>query len=238
MTDAGTEVESGMAPKPKRRKSRLGRWLMWIGIVVGVLAIVVGIAIAILLHRAEPMMRASLIDTLQKRFHAKVELDDLRVSILDGFWVEGRGLRIWLPPDVQNAVTTGSDADVSWRSQPWIVVGKMKFHASWRILPGKPIVISVIHVEDVRVLLPPKEDRPHMSMPGNNAGAAKPEDTQTAPSSAQQPSQNSSKSKFFKMPPIEVGKIECQAAELVIERKQDSTKPPSFRWTFSCGRSR
>ena len=57
------------------------------------LAVAVGTAIAILLHRAEPMMRASLIDTLQKRFHAKVELDDLHVSILDGFWVEGRGLR-------------------------------------------------------------------------------------------------------------------------------------------------
>ena len=234
MTDSGTETgdNSVIPAKPARRRSRLRRWLMWIGIVVGVLAVAVGTAIAILLHRAEPMMRASLIDTLQKRFHAKVELDDLRVSILDGFWVEGRGLRIWLPPDVQNAVTTGSDADTSWRSQPWIIVGKMKFHASWRILPGKPIVVSVIHVEDVRVLLPPKEDRPHMSMPGNNAGAAKPENTQTAPSSAQQASQNSPKNKLFKMPPIEVGKIECQAAELVIERKQDSTKPPKLPLDF------
>ena len=34
------------------------------------------------------------------------------------------------------------------------------------------------------------------------------------------------------MPPIEVGKIECQAAELVIERKQDSTKPPKLPLDF------
>jgi hypothetical protein len=232
MTDAGTE--SGSDPvvpaKRVRRKSRLARWLMWIGIVVGVLAVAAGTTIAILLHRAEPIMRASLIDTLQKRFHAKVELDDLRVSVLDGFWVEGRGLRIWLPPDVQNAITTGSDADISWRSQPWIIVGKLKFHASWRILPGKPIVISVIHVEDARVLLPPKEDRPHMSMPGNNS--RQPEANPATDSSAQQPSQNSSNSKFFKLPPIEIGKIECQTAELVIERKQAPAKPPKVPLDF------
>jgi len=231
MTEAGAESANGSATPamPARRRSRLRRWLMWIGFVVGVLAVAAGTTIAILLHRAEPMMRASLVDTLQKRFHAKVELDDLHVSILDGFWVEGRGLRIWLPPDIQDAVTTGSDADVSWRSQPWIIVGKMKFHASWRILPGKPIVVSVIHIEDVRVQLPPKEDRPHLSMPGNKPGVAKPEDTPAAQASVQQPSP---KPKFFKMPPIEVGKIECQAAELVIERKQDSTKPPKLPLDF------
>lgn len=230
MTDSGTETggSSAMPAKPARRKSRLRRWLMWIGIVAGVLAVAVGTTIAILLHRAEPMMRASLIDTLQKRFHAKVELDDLRVSILDGFWVESRGLRIWLPPEVQNETTTEDNAH--WRTEPWIIVGKMKFHASWRILPGKPIVISVIHVEDVRVLLPPKADRPHLSMPGNNP--SQPQANQTTESSAQQPSQSSSQSKFFKMPPIEVGKIECQSAELVIERKQDPAKPPKVPLNF------
>ena len=60
-----------------------------------------GITIAILLHRAEPMLRASLIDTLQKRFHSRVELDDLHVSIMDGFQAEGSGLRIWLPQEAQ-----------------------------------------------------------------------------------------------------------------------------------------
>ena len=232
MTDAGAEPEAGsvMPAKPARRRSRLRRWLMWIGIVVGVLAVTVGTTIAILLRRAEPIMRASLIDTLQKRFHAKVELDDLRVSVFDGFWVEGNGLRIWLPPDIQNAVTTGSNMDISWRSQPWIVVGKLKFHASWRILPGKPIVVSVIHVEDARVLLPPKADRPHLSMPGNNSSP--PPSDQATDNSAAQPSQNSGKTKFFKMPPVEIGRIECQSAELLIERKQDPAKPPKVPLDF------
>jgi AsmA-like C-terminal region len=234
--------------KPSARRSRLARWLIWIGIVLAVVVAAVGTTVAILLHRAEPMMRASLIDTLQKRFHSRVELDDLRVSILDGFWVESRGLRIWLPPQQQDtdsgttqpAGTAQPDdtAQSSWRTKPWIIVGKMKFHASWRILPGKPIVVSVIHIEDVRVLLPPKEDRPHMSMPGGNSSESKPTDGQTAQTDqtaqdASQPqSQGGSKPSIFKLPPIEVGKIECQTAELMIERKQEVGKPPKVPLDF------
>jgi len=235
----GNETEQRPPPRRKKRPgqmSLLAKWLMWTGIVLAVLAAAVGTTIAILLHRAEPMMRASLIDTLQKRFHSKVELDDLRVSVLDGFWVEGSGLRIWLPPEVGGeapADATNSqaqsgqapDSQSDWRTQPWIIVGKMKFHASWRILPGKPIVISVIHVEDVRVLLPPKEDRPQLNMPGANSGGSD-STGETAQSASQQQEQGQSKSSFFKLPPIQVGKIECQAAELVIERRQEAGKPP------------
>jgi hypothetical protein len=255
-----TEVEAGSGgatdepvtpvrgEKPPARRSRLAKWLIWTGIALAVLVAAVGTTVAILLHRAEPMMRASLIDTLQKRFHSRVELDDLRVSILDGFWVESRGLRIWLPPEQQDtdsgttqpAVTTqpGNTAQSSWRTEPWIIVGKMKFHASWRILPGKPIVVSVIHVEDVRILLPPKEDRPHMSMPGGNSGESKPAESQkaqpdqTAQSASQSQTPGASKPSFFKLPPIEVGKIECQTAELVIERKQEAGKPPKVPLDF------
>jgi AsmA-like C-terminal region len=236
--EAGTGGAAGNPAGPAQRKkhpSRLGRWLMWIGVVLGVLAIMVGIAVAILLHRAEPMIRASLIDTLQKRFHSRVELDGLRVSILDGFWVEGSGLRIWLPPEEESGTEQSNEAtntQASWRTEPWIIVGKMRFHASWRILPGKPIVVSVIHVEDVRVLLPPKEDRPHLSMPENKPGQSKPEESQATQPPSQPQTQGSSKASFFKLPPILVGKIECQTAELVIERKQETGKPPKIPLDF------
>jgi hypothetical protein len=236
MTDIGAETgdRPGKLPQ-RRRRSRLARWLIWIGIIVGVLAVAVGITIAILLHRAEPILRASLIDTLQKRFHSRVELDALKVSVLDGFWVEGQGLRIWLPPEAQTELGDGDSAHEQWRSEPWIIVGKMKFHASWRILPGKPIVISVIHVEDARVLLPPKEDRPHMSMPGNKsqtANSVSSDQTKQSDTSPQNSPQDSSKPRLFKMPPIEVGRIECQTAELIIERKQDPVKPPKVPLDF------
>ena len=243
---------------------RLSRWLLWIGGIAFIVLLIVGAVVGILLHRAQPMIRASLIDTLQKRFHAKVELDDLHVSIVNGFRVEGSGLRIWLPPEnqalppanssgnaiavapakpsaagnqagqakkeanippatTQNAQDSGrglSLQDQRWRTEPWIVVGKMHFHASWRILPGKPIVISVIYVEGVRVLLPPKEDRPHLSMSdGSGTGAgAQPSTQQADDSDSESSSSSKSGSNLFKMPQIKVRRVECQDALLEIER--------------------
>jgi hypothetical protein len=240
---AGGGDATGQSAQPKKRparRSRLAKWLIWIGAVLAVLAVAAGTTVAILLHRAEPMMRASLIDTLQKRFHSRVELDDLKVSILDGFSVESRGLRIWLPTEEDSGTaqatdspataTQASDPQSVWRTEPWIIVGKMRFHVSWRILPGKPIVVSVIHVEDVRVLLPPKDDRPHLSMPGGNSGQSSPTEDQTAQSTPQ--TQEQSKPSLFKLPPIQVGKIECETAELVIERKQETGKPPKVPLDF------
>jgi hypothetical protein len=250
MKDAGVEAGDGMPVQPVRRRSRLGRWLMWIGVAVAVIAAAAGIGVYILMQRAEPMLRAALIDTLQKRFHSRVELDNLHVVILDGFSVEGQGLRIWLPSNADVDADVGADvnADVpsaqpknvsaaspqaEWRTQPWIVVGKIRFHASWRILPGKPITISVIHVENVRVLLPPKEDRPHMGTPGAGSGENSAGDEAAQ---AQTQPQNSSQPKLFKLPPIEIGKIECQAAELVIERKQEPGKPAKVPLDFQLRR--
>ena len=274
MDEAASGPGTGSPIRKKRKLSRLSKWLLWISGVVLAVLLAVGVTIAILLRRAEPMLRASLIDTLQKRFHSKVELDDLHVSIVDGFRVEGSGLRIWLPPDAVADLSKSADVgpasptiekpsaagkhaadktaasgqsqendnaikdQASWKTEPWIIVGKMHFHASWRILPGKPIVVSVIYVEGVRVLLPPKADRPHLSLsgkPDSTSADAQPPDQQQSDSSAAgtpEPSQADTKSSFFKMPHIEVRRIECQDALLVIERTQQPGKPPKIPLDF------
>ena len=267
------EASGGQGTQPpvrtKRKLSTLSRWLLWTGAVVLVLVVAAGITVAILLHRAEPMLRASIIDTLQKRFHSHVELDSLHVSIMDGFQAEGTGLRIWLPREAldnlsedstagpakpsaagrrvgQNEAKPG-DVDTSlpdqalivsdWKSQPWIVVSKMHFHASWRIMPGEPIIVSVIHVEGVRVLLPPKADRPHVSLSGGSSASAETSteaqnDATQAPEQQASSANSGSGSKFFKMPQIEVRRIECQDALLVIERTQQAGKPPKIPLDF------
>jgi hypothetical protein len=189
-------------------------------------------AVAILLHRAEPLLRASLIDTIQKRFHSRAELDNLRVSILDGFWVEGRGLRIWLPAEAL-AQTDAPAEQTPWRTEPWIIVDNFRFHSSWRILPGRPIVISVVHVEGVRVLLPPKGDRPHLNP--THAGTEEKRDDATTDAGAQQQvaaQSQSTGSSLFTMPRVEVRRIECQNAQLVIERNQEPGKPPKTPLNF------
>src|SRR5271155_2039679 len=85
MGEADLGPGTGSPVRTKRRMSRLSRWLLWIGAVVLLALLAAGTTISILLHRAEPMLRASLIDTLQKRFHSRVDLDSLHVSIVDGF---------------------------------------------------------------------------------------------------------------------------------------------------------
>jgi len=225
--------ESGKPPN-RRRLSRLSKWLLWIGAVLLFVVLAVGGASVYLFNRAEPMLRASLIDTLQKRFQAHVELDTMHLSVVDRFRIEAGGLRIWLPEAVQaqsaavvNDPTGKSDASRAAQAQrhtePWIVVGKMWFHTSWRILPGKPIVVSVIHVEDVRVILPPKAERPHVSLSGEQP------DEQNQPASASgqsaaQPQGQGSGSSLFKIPEILVKRIECKNAVLLIERKQEAGK--------------
>jgi hypothetical protein len=229
--------------------------------------LIVGGVIVYFLHRAEPMLRAALIDNLEKRFQARVELDDMHVSMVDGFQVECRGLRIWLPPNVTGEAVSvprkPSPADgnrsikrpttpastlvatdepvtpelnavlTSWRTEPWIVVGKMRFHASWRIRPGEPIDISVIHVEGVQVFLPPKEDRPHISM---SADGSQPADSAASSrGGAQPPAPSTSRNapSLFQMPRVVIHRIECNDALLVIERNQEPGKklkmPLDFR---------
>jgi hypothetical protein len=201
-------------PVPPRKRRRFPRWLLWTGGVLLVVLAAMGITADVLLHRAAPMMRASLVDTLQKRLHSKVELDNLTVSVLDGFWVEGRGLRIWLPrPASPDAATTEP-----WLTQPWISVDKLKFHASWRILPGKPIEVSVIHIEGVRIQLPPKEDRPKLNKASPDQAAA-----QTQPET---------QSSLFKMPRIEIHRVECEEAQLILEHRQDPGKPAKMPLDF------
>ena len=234
MSDAEAGAGNGTTVKPARRRSRLKRWLLWGSFVAVAIAAGIGVAIYILLQRAEPMLRASLIDTLQKRFHGKVELDELHVAILHGLSVEGNGLRIWLPEDTQAALEASGAAGSSARD-PWIVVGKMRFHVGERITPGKPIVISVIHVEDVRVLLPPKADRPKLNGSDQNSDSARSkgrERTKTRTAGAQSTSQGGSGSSLFKLPSIQIRRIECQSAELSIERKQEAGKPPKLPLVF------
>ncbi len=250
--------------KPGRRK----RWLLWIGIVLVLILLVVGGIVAVLLHRAEPILRAALVDNLESRFHARVELDEMHLSIVDGFQVECGGLRIWLPKELTGApisaapkpspadanrssqlpaLTPGKKLETetpvtpemnaalnSWRTSPWIVVSKMRFHASWRIRPGEPIVISVIHVNGVQVLLPPKEDRPHLSLGSSNpppeqAGASADATVAAQPAAATPPG----KSGFLQMiPKIVIKRVECDDALLVIERNQDPTKKAKLPLEF------
>jgi hypothetical protein len=110
---------------------RRHRVLFWVGI--GVLVIAVGAAATfeILLSRAEPILRARLIQSLSARFHSRVEMGAFDVSLLRGFEVSGKDLAIY--PDNSDSTT------------PTFSVRRFAFRTGYRSLVRSPMHIS--HVE-------------------------------------------------------------------------------------------
>ena len=68
---------------------RRNRWLKWVGggLVVALAALAAVVAVG--LHRAEPFLRARIVEELGERFHARVELDSFHMSLTKGLWAEG-----------------------------------------------------------------------------------------------------------------------------------------------------
>ena len=78
-----------------RRHRRL-KWLAG-GTVAGIVAL--GVAVAVLMHRAEPILREVIVEKLQEHFDARVELASFHISLVNGLWAEGKGLKIWPPSE-------------------------------------------------------------------------------------------------------------------------------------------
>lgn len=132
------------------------RWLIWVlGMSAAGLAVFIG-GIMLLAHRAEPLMRAQIIQALEDHFHAHVELGRFHLALRDGLWAEGRDLQIWQPVDRtgQNAFASGSEPPATGR--PVIQLDEFRFHAPLRYVPGAPIRISVVQLGGLRVDVPPR----------------------------------------------------------------------------------
>lgn len=150
--ESETWRESGLA-KTQRSFWRSHRWLVWTG--GGVLTALIALVAVVLvtLHHIEPFLRARIVSELEEHFHARVQLDSFHISLVDGLWAEGKGLRIWPPHQSQAA---GSKSE-----KPIIQLSEFRFHAPLRFRPGKPIRISVVQLRGLKVDLPPKEHLGH-----------------------------------------------------------------------------
>lgn len=125
---------------------RRHRRLMWVGGALLFLLAAAAIAVTMALHRAEPFLRARIVDALEQHFHARVELDAFHVSLMDGLWAEGKGLRIW----------PAAGASLASSGAPLIRLAEFRFHAPLRYEPGKPFYISRLELEGLDVDVPPK----------------------------------------------------------------------------------
>jgi hypothetical protein len=129
----------------------------WIAMPVLVLAAVLFVAVEILLHRAEPILRERVMQTLSARFKSRVDLRTLHVSVLHGFEVSGEDLALY-PYNLETKTPTFS-------------IKSFSFHTSYGYLLRTPMTIGHVSVSGLRINLPPKSQR--KQLPGviepNNA---------------------------------------------------------------------
>ncbi len=80
---------------------------MWLGGgLLAALAVLTGI-VMMMAHRVEPMLRAYIVQGLEDHFHARVELESFHITLRNGLWAEGKGLRIWPPAEVAGVAVPG-----------------------------------------------------------------------------------------------------------------------------------
>jgi len=74
------------------------------------LLVCLGVSAVYVSRNLQPLLRRSVIDALEARFHSPVELDSLDISLLDGVQVRGQGLRILrrAGPNEANAAGSGT----------------------------------------------------------------------------------------------------------------------------------
>jgi hypothetical protein len=133
-----------------RRGSHRWRWIA--GILV-VLLVVVVICVRIALRRAEPILRARVIETLSTRFKSRVELGGLHVSVTSGLYVSGEGLKIFGAAD-PNPHEDGL--------QPLLEIKEFRFRTLLRDLFREPMHVETVYVKGLILNIPPAEDRQQM----------------------------------------------------------------------------
>ncbi len=105
------------------------------------------IAAAVVLRRAEPILKARIIETLGARFNGRVELDGVHVSLLSGLAVSGDRLRLYPPEEV---VAAGA-------SEPLIALAHFSFHAGLLGLFVEPTHVRLVQIDGLEIHIPPRE---------------------------------------------------------------------------------
>jgi len=189
---------------------RRHRWLMWV--CSGLLAAFAALtgALLVLAHRAEPLLRARILEGLENHFHARVELDSFHLTLRGGLWAEGKGLRIWPPVEIESVNVWGVSAPAS--EVPLIRLAEFRFHAPLRYEPGQPIRLSAVQLKGLEIDVPPRS-RFERGAEGAKATAG----------------QNANKANIYTgLLHFQVESLECQGAHLTIETSKPGKLPLEF----------
>jgi hypothetical protein len=135
-------------------KTRRPRWVhitAWIGFAVFLLFATAFIFFAIYFHRAEPVLKQRVTQTLATRYDSRVDLATFTVSVWRGFEVTGTGLKLY-PNHLQ-------------MQQPLFSAKKFTFRANWYDLLRSPMHIHLVRVTGLDIHLPPKQQRGNIPNP-------------------------------------------------------------------------
>jgi hypothetical protein len=108
------------------------------------------VAVRLVIARAEPILRARVIESLSNRFQGKVELASLEVSVMRGLEVSGSGLKIYGATD-PNPYEPGV--------QPLISLREFHFHTGILNLFRPTVKIDTVYLKGMELNIPPKGAR-------------------------------------------------------------------------------
>ncbi len=135
-------------PATTKKNSRSKRIFLWIAGFFLLFGAIVWIAVEVVLHRAEPILRARVIETLSTRFDSRVELAHFHVYFLDGFQVSGSGLRLY-----PHQIAT---------DKPLFAVDEFSFRTTWHGILHTPMYVDRVNLKGMQIHMPPKDQRQNM----------------------------------------------------------------------------
>jgi hypothetical protein len=121
-----------------------------IGILLCLFLVAGAVVVRMVIDRAEPILRARVVQTLSNRFQSQVEMESLRVSVFRGLEVSGGGLKIYGASD-PNPYQAGV--------QPLISIREFHFHTGIRNLFRPVVHVDTVYVRGMEINIPPKESR-------------------------------------------------------------------------------
>jgi AsmA-like protein len=200
------------------------RWIWWTAGALFVLLAATTIVAIMTARRAEPYLRARIVEGLSSHFHARVELDTFHVSLGNGLrgewgvWAQGHGLRIWPPAtvagvEVPNPAAPGEPSNLPSNEQanePLISLATFSFHVPLRYKPDMPISVGAIHLAGLHIHLPPKSRFLHVApAPNSDTGTVKPASPVSAPLNVK----------------FQLSTVECTDASLILETSKPGKLP-------------
>lgn len=187
--------------KVKATFLRRHKVLVWLAGILLAALVVLAVVVAVSARRAEPYLRARIVEALSAHFHTRVELDSFHLSFGNGLrgewgvWADGRGLRIWPPAQVAGVGVPGAMQP----GDPLIRLAEFRFHAPLRYKPGAPVHITQVRLEGLDIHLPPRSHFLHLTGSAASAGGP-PGAGASAP-----------------LVTFQLDRIECNGAQLVLE---------------------